>query len=205
MNSNKTSKIMTLAALFLLGFITALIVISCADGPSNKDHVSIYNAALEKAHRTATFDAGSSTEAAAVQAWKDVLADLTFSSEQQIGGIEKVYADELFFNDTLKTLRSGAAVNEHLLGTAKLLTSGTVQCSSTMRDENGDYFIRWEMSYAGSKMNGGEPIVTIGMSQLRFNEQGQVIFHQDFWDSASGVFEHIPFVGGQVRFLRGRM
>jgi hypothetical protein len=191
--------------IFLLGFIAAIIIISLANGPSNAGHVDDYNAALEKAHQIPTIAPDSDAEAAAIQAWQEALADLTFPTEKQKTTLGKVYADELFFNDTLKTLRSGKAVEEHLLATADLLTSGSVKCFTSSRDENGDYSIRWEMSYAGPKMNGGEPIVTIGMTQLRFNEKGEVIYHQDFWDSSTGVFEHIPLVGGLVKFVRGRM
>jgi hypothetical protein len=196
---------MTLIALFLLGFITALAILGFASGPSNAGHVAAYDAALEVAHQTPTFAAGSDTEISALQNWKDALADLTFSSATNANAIGQVYADDLFFNDTLKTMHSGAAVEEHLLATARMLDSGTVTCHSEMRDNHGDYYLRWEMSYAGPKLNGGQAIVTVGMTQLRFDEAGQVIFHQDFWDSSSGVFEHIPFVGGQVRLIRGRM
>ena len=199
---------MLLTSLFLLGFISALVLIGFATGPSNADHYSDYNTALEKAQSLPTIsgdsqDAGQAVQA--VQAWKDALADLTFPTDEQKNALDAVYADDLFFNDTLKTLRSGSEVKKHLVGTADLLTSGSVECHSTTRDENGAYYVRWQMSYAGPKMNSGKPIVTIGMTQLRFNEQGRVIFHQDYWDSATGVFEHIPLVGGLVKFIRGRM
>ena len=191
--------------LFLLGFIAAIVVIAFANGPSNADHVNDFNAALAKAHKIPAVAADSDAAANAVLAWQDALADLTFPTEEQKTALGEVYADELFFNDTLKTLSSGADVKAHLIATADLLTSGSVECFSTTRDDNGDYSIRWEMSYAGPKLNGGDPIVTIGMTQLRFNEKGEVIFHQDYWDSSAGVFEHIPLVGGLVKFVRGRM
>jgi len=196
---------MLLTGLFLLGFISALVLFGCATGPSNSDHHRDYNAALEKAHSLPTVSDDSPEAGQAVQAWKDALADLTFPTDEQKNALDAVYADDLFFNDTLKTLRSGSEVKKHLVATADLLTSGSVECHSTTRDENGDYYVRWQMSYAGPKMNSGKPIVTIGMTQLRFNEQGRVIFHQDYWDSATGVFEHIPLVGGLVKFIRGRM
>ncbi len=196
---------MLLTGLFILGFIAALVLIAFATGPSNADHYGDYNAALEKAHNVPTVAADNKDADAAVQAWKDALADLTFPTDGHKAALDAVYADDLFFNDTLKTLRSGADVKQHLLATADLLASGSVECFSTTRDEKGDYYIRWQMSYAGPKLNSGEPIITIGMTQLRFNQQGQAIFHQDYWDASTGVFEHIPLVGGLVKFVRGRM
>jgi hypothetical protein len=35
-----------------------------------------------------------------------------------------------------------------------------------------------------------------------FDESGKVILHQDYWDSASGFFEHIPIVGGVIKAVK---
>ena len=196
---------MLLIGLFLLGFVSAFILLALATGPSNADHYNDFNAALKTAHGVATVTADSAEADQAVKAWKAALADLTFPTDAQKTALGKVYADNLFFNDTLKTLRSGDEVTQHLLATAEMLSRGSVECFATTRDANGDYYIRWQMSYAGPKLNSGEPIVTIGMTQLRFNGQGQVILHQDYWDASTGVFEHSPLVGGLVKFIRGRM
>ncbi len=188
---------------FVAGSLTSLVVASCVSGPSSAGRVPEYNTALAAAHRIPTVAAGSAEAEAALGRWKNLLADLTYDALR--GQVLAVYADSLYFNDTLKTLRTGAAVEDHLLSTGKLLDSGSVEYRTEFRDSLGDYYVRWEMRYAGPKLNGGEPIVTVGMSQLRFDEDGKVIFHQDYWDSTSGVFEHLPVVGGPLRWLRARM
>jgi hypothetical protein len=40
------------------------------------------------------------------------------------------------------------------------------------------------------------------MSRVRFDAGGRVVLHQDYWDSASGLFEHVPVLGGLIRAVK---
>jgi len=46
---------------------------------------------------------------------------------------------------------------------------------------------------------------SIGMTQLRFNQEGKIIFHQDFWDSTEGFYQHLPYIGYIVRKIRSKL
>ena len=46
---------------------------------------------------------------------------------------------------------------------------------------------------------------TIGMSHLRFNREGLVQLHQDYWDSTAGLFEHIPLLGAAIGMIKRRV
>jgi len=43
---------------------------------------------------------------------------------------------------------------------------------------------------------------SIGISQIRLNDAGQIVFHQDFWDNTSGFFGHLPIVGGVINKIK---
>jgi hypothetical protein len=45
---------------------------------------------------------------------------------------------------------------------------------------------------------------TVGVTHLRFDEAGRIILHQDFWDSAEGLYRHIPVLGSLIGVIRGR-
>jgi hypothetical protein len=47
--------------------------------------------------------------------------------------------------------------------------------------------------------------VTIGMTHLRFDSEGKVVLHQDFWDSTRGIFEHVPVMGAGIRLVKKRL
>lgn len=189
------------AGLIVSPLLLGLFAAGCATSSTTMNDAPIedYRAALARTVSTPTPEA----EQRGLEAWKGLLSNLT--EENIRGRASRVYADETFFNDTLKTLRSGEAVEEYLLETAKLLHSGTVEYHDTLRSADGTWYVRWEMVYRGKKLAGGEPIRTIGMSQLRFDAEGRVVLHQDFWDASRGIFEHIPVVGPQVRWIKGRL
>jgi len=61
------------------------------------------------------------------------------------------------------------------------------------------------MIFSAPKLSGGSPIHSVGMSQVRFDAQGKVAFHQDFWDSGKNIYGKIPIVGGLIHTIRNRM
>ena len=118
--------------------------------------------------------------------------------------VRQVYADDVFFNDTLKTLRGVDEVEEHLAATAEALESGTVEFLDLVADD-GDYYFRWVLKSRFKRLAKGEEKISVGMTHVRFDERGKVVVHQDFWDSTGGLFEHVPVLGWGLRRVKGRL
>lgn len=87
--------------------------------PHQMDNSAI-DAYAETSKMRATSDPETRDEG--IERWKQLLAD--FSVENLKGKVGAVYADETFFNDTLKTLRSAGAIEEYLIETAEMLSTG---------------------------------------------------------------------------------
>jgi hypothetical protein len=137
-----------------------------------------------------------------IERWQALLSD--FSEGNLKGKVSAVYADETFFNDTLKTLCSAGAIEEYLLETASMLEHGSVSYDDVV-ESGEDVYVRWRMVYRSKKIAKGQDIVTIGMSHLRFDSDGKVVLHQDFWDSTRGLFEHVPLIGTGIRTIKKRL
>ena len=45
-------------------------------------------------------------------------------------------------------------------------------------------------------------IQSIGISHLRFNADNKIIVHQDYWDSMQGFYQHLPIIGGVLRWIK---
>ena len=45
---------------------------------------------------------------------------------------------------------------------------------------------------------------TIGITHIRFNDDGLVVLHQDFWDTGLGFYQHIPVLGRVVKTINRR-
>jgi hypothetical protein len=61
-------------------------------------------------------------------------------------------------------------------------------------------FVEWEM---GLKIKGIE-FVYPGTTRLRFNDQGLIVDHRDYFDFVGPTFGPVPLLGGFVRWLYGR-
>jgi hypothetical protein len=46
---------------------------------------------------------------------------------------------------------------------------------------------------------------SIGMTHMRFNSDGMVIFHQDYWDPTDIVYRRIPIAKQLIAFVKGKM
>lgn len=117
--------------------------------------------------------------------------------------IDQVYAKKLYFNDTLATLHDRADLEKHLIDTTQRLDYMNLDVKQVWRDGD-DVFVRWLMKARFTILGSQRESDTIGITQLRFNRRGQVVFHQDFWDSSQGLDQHVPVVGAFARWLRSQ-
>ena len=49
-----------------------------------------------------------------------------------------------------------------------------------------------------------ETIEAIGMSHVRFNREGKVVFQQDYWDT-SAMLDRLPVVGYWTRLVKNKI
>lgn len=178
-----------------------LLLGACSSTPTPmSDPIADYAAVISELEGAGS--AGPAERRAGVERWKRLVGD--FSQSNLEGNVAGVYAEDAFFNDTLKTLEGAEAIEAYLLETAEMLNYGTVE----FEDEaisGDDVYVRWKMVYRSKVLSKRQDIVTIGMTHLRFDVDGKVVLHQDFWDSTRGVFEHVPVVGAGIRLVKGRL
>lgn len=185
--------------LFSSVLLVAGALAGCASRPPRPDPVGDYLGFL-KAHPGADLRGGE--ERAAVARFQSFLG--TFTKEKLENQTRQVYAPDAFFNDTLKTVRGSSAIQEYFLASLANTESISVEFTDVARSGN-EYYFRWVMDVKFRKFHRGKTVRTIGMTHVRFNRDGQVILHQDYWDSAQGLFEYVPVIGGGIRFLKARL
>ena len=115
--------------------------------------------------------------------------------------IREVYADTFYFNDTFKTFRTIDELIPYMEETAENVKTTTVEILDVSKSDS-DYYLRWKMIMEFTAKGRDIRSVSVGMTQLRFNEQGKVILHQDYWDGAEGFYQHLPYIGYFVRKVR---
>lgn len=183
----------------------ALLLSACSAAPrgATRDAWQEYLETVRRQQEAgATLEPGSEEERLAVARFQDLLSDYTapdFASR-----IGDVYADDAFFNDTLKTLHGAAEIEEYFVATAAALERGTVEFVDLAAGD-GDYYFRWVMTVRFKRLARGEDVVSAGMSHVRFDAAGKVVLHQDFWDSTGGLFEHVSGLGWLLRRAKARL
>ena len=64
-------------------------------------------------------------------------------------------------------------------------------------------FLSWDFLFRFKRFSRGEQVVR-GGSHLRFDAQGRVVLHRDYWDAAEELYEKLPVVGSLMRWLKKR-
>lgn len=161
-----------------------------------------YLSRLEELSKLPTVAPGSEHEAAAVERFKDFFSVL--SEENVKSKIDRVYAADAYLNDTLKESEGVEQIREYFIESARAVHECRVDVADWTRSD-GDYYFRWIMTIRFKRFGGGRETRSIGVSHVRFDAEGRVALHQDYWDAASGLFEHIPLVGGLIRLIKRRL
>jgi len=160
---------------------------------------------LEAARRRhpQSFAAGSAAEAAALQRFADFFGD--FAPGRVARTLEATYAPDVYFNDNLKAIHGAKELGKYLDESAAGVEDCRVTIEDTTRNRDGEYLVRWRMLIRFRKFAKGRDTWTVGITHLRFAADGRVAYHQDYWDSALGVYQHIPLLGAAIRAIRRRI
>ena len=182
---------------------TALIALTgCAGTQAGTGNaLEAYRNALERTTDCAVWEAGSAEEEAAVGRFKKYYAE--FSEEKIRGETRGLYAEDAYLADPFKTVEGIDKLEAYFLSSTETFN----ECSFDIEDvtgQNGEYYFRWTMHLV-LKRQPKEKIEAIGMSHIRFNPDGKVVFHQDYWDAGSAVYERIPVLGAAIRKVKNRI
>jgi PBP1b-binding outer membrane lipoprotein LpoB len=140
------------------------------------------------------------------QAMGDALANRFVNTFNHIGKPDfmqltrNLFADNLYSNDTLSVYYHYSDMIEHFKGMNETVTNSHVELKHAFVAEDS-VFVHWKMEYTLKVLGSEKAMASFGISQLKMNPQGQVIFQQDFWDSNNGLYRQLPIVGGVYRWL----
>ncbi len=118
--------------------------------------------------------------------------------------VAKTYAENLYFNDTLHTFTRRDALTKYLIDGANRVDEINVRFEDIANSDN-NYYVRWVMEMNFKVMGKSIESKSIGISQIRLDDDGKIIFHQDFWDNTTGFFGHLPVVGGVLNRIKASM
>jgi ketosteroid isomerase-like protein len=186
------------AILMLAGMV---LVYGCA-GTKGVHDVRITYEALEETDmgRMKPMEHGSQTEQAAIERFREFYR--VFSAERIAASVTDVYAEDAYFEDGIRQVKGRGKIREYFLST----TGAFDECTFDIKDvaySPGNYYFRWIM-HLKLKRDPDNPMEQPGMSHVRFDEQGRVVFHHDYWETLA-LFERFPVIGSVLRWIKGRI
>ena len=163
-----------------------------------------YVEALERTDpsRIGRLTPGSDEERQALDRFADFVANMTSSTMRE--KVRQVYAVDAYFNDTLKELVGARAIEEYMAHSMEATESARAVVDD-ISSSDGNYYVRWTMNIRFKNYNDSEDACSVGISHLRFNSDGKIALHRDYWDAAGGLYEYLPVVGGLIRWIRSRL
>lgn len=144
--------------------------------------------------------AASDVAAAAVERFLEMFR--AFTPEDVVRAAGEVYAPDAYFNDGFAELHGADEIAEYLRRSAEKTEWITIEVADVARSET-DLYVRWEMRFV---LHGSEAQTTApGISHLRVDRDGRVIYHMDYWDASGALADRIPLVGGVIRKVKSRL
>ncbi len=163
-----------------------------------------YEEALGKTDpmKSKTLTKSSADEEAAIERFKDLYS--VFTQGNILAKVRNVYSKDAYLIDSFKELNGIEAIEAYILQFLKSLESCTFEFLD-VAVSGEEYYFRWVSEAKAKTIKKGQIIRSYGMSHIRFDETGKVVLHMDFFDSASNFYEHIPVLGGMIRFIKRRL
>lgn len=138
---------------------------------------------------------------AAVDRLADYFERLSPEAVERIG---EYYAPAAEFKDPFNQVRGVEAI-------ARVFRHMYVQVQAprfrvVSRMVRGDEaWLAWEFHFRFRGWHASRAQCIRGATHLRFQEDGRVVMHRDYWDSGEELFAKLPLVGRVVNFLRARL
>ena len=127
----------------------------------------------------------------------------TFATADKISAddLARIYSPDVVFVDPLGRVEGFENLSRYFSGVYSNVTS----CRFDYLDEwrlDGSTSIKWDMFFQHPKLAGGAEIQVRGVSLLKFTDKVQ--YHEDIYDVGALMYEHIPVLGGPVKWLKRR-
>ena len=117
-----------------------------------------------------------------------------------LDGLGQLYAPDARFKDPFNEVVGIDAIRrifEHMFTTTEAPRFVVTEAI----EQGGQAMLGWEFRFALR----GRALTVRGVTHLRFDADGRVALHRDYWDAAEELYEKLPLVGGLMRALKRRL
>ena len=120
-----------------------------------------------------------------------------------VTALADVYANDVIFVDPVKQHQGLPALTAYF---ANLLenTENCVFDIKTVVTNDSATFVTWVMHFQHPKLASNNAISVSGVTELHI-ENDKVNYHRDYYDMGEMIYEHVPVLGGVVKWIKRRL
>ena len=122
-------------------------------------------------------------------------------SPESVARFPEFYSADAYFKDPFNEVRGIAPIQHIFSHMFKQVAEPRFAVIETIADEHGVMLI-WEFYFRVKLWGKGQAQVMRGVSHLRFDPDGKVNYHRDYWDTGEELYMKLPVMGSLMRGLR---
>lgn len=114
---------------------------------------------------------------------------------QELGGF---YAKDAKFIDPIASHNGLEEITQYFKKMYKDVLEIKFNFSEILED-NEKVVVYWQMQLRARSLNKGQLVLVDGTSLIKFNEEGLVCFHRDYFDMGQMIYRYIPVIGWVIK------
>lgn len=123
---------------------------------------------------------------------------------ERVAQFPEFYTADAYFKDPFNEVRGVEAIQKIFLHMFEQVDAPRFVVTEKIVDAGGA-MLAWEFCFRIKLLGRSETQIMRGVSHLKFDADGKVKYHRDYWDAAEELYMKLPVLSGLMRFLQKRL
>lgn len=125
-------------------------------------------------------------------------------SPASLASVADIYAAEATFQDPFNAVQGLPAIRRVFDDMFENLHEPRFRVTRTVA-QGDEAFLVWDFRFRFKRWSSATEQHIEGTTHVRFDAQGLIIMHRDYWDAAGELYTKLPVIGTLMRWLRRRI
>ena len=121
-------------------------------------------------------------------------------SPESLARLPLIYADDAYFRDPFNEIRGVYAIRTLLEEMFSRLEQPTFEILEVVQQDESAFLV-WNFDFRIRILQPRRVRRIHGASHIRFNVDGRVEWHRDYWDAAGELYAQLPVIGRLMRWM----
>lgn len=122
-------------------------------------------------------------------------------SPEGVAKFSQYYANDAYFKDPFNEVRGLPAIERIFTHMFRQVAEPRFCIVERVVDAGGAMLV-WEFHCRVQRWGRGEAQLMRGVTHLKFDADGKVVWHRDYWDAAEELYAKLPGIGCVMRRLK---